>query len=520
MSISPYKLIVLFFVFYLASISLADDSTLEIYKNPPVFTIEGKVEKIDATDKIDYQEFVKQQKTPVILKKTIVDTWGARKKWSVSYLNKNLPGLKKVHISDSYRIDFFNGAKEYPMSALPTVPKEWNTTVREMMSTRAFFGKIQDPAEDKYIYYTGSLYTLYKKIWPDVKPVDQFWIRKEGKQVNVWMGEAGVTSQAHYDASYNFFAQLVGRKRFLLFDPKEYKNLYMYPMLHPYARQSQVNLETPDLVTFPNVPKARAIEAILEPGDVLYLPPYWLHHVTALDLSISVNVWSDSEEQVIYNKQITKEPLPLDAEWDTAKRIQLVRHFLYQLVDSVLGENKAHEFLHETVYESRYKTFLSTAFANPSSIDLSSCKKNVQTGSVAENTETTTDDTSKTVLTGVDSSTINGEQVEEFEEKVESSEEEPKAIEVSEQIKEENKEEQTEETKEENKEEASTSGEYKEEKEEINKFLKEKILPAFAKMKTYGREGVTDLLLAYYIEGIVELMFGVANVPYYFDQCL
>jgi hypothetical protein len=48
------------------------------------------------------------------------------------------------------------------MSALPTVPKEWNTTVREMMSTRAFFGKIQDPAEDKYIYYTGSLYTLYK----------------------------------------------------------------------------------------------------------------------------------------------------------------------------------------------------------------------------------------------------------------------------------------------------------------------------------------------------------------------
>jgi negative regulator of replication initiation len=139
---------------------------------------------------------------------------------------------------------------------------------------------------------------------------------------------------------------------------------------------------------------------------------------------------------------------------------------------------------------------------------------------VAENTETTTDDTSKTVLTGVDSSTINGEQVEEFEEKVESSEEEPKAIEVSEQIKEENKEEQTEETKEENKEEASTSGEYKEEKEEINKFLKEKILPAFAKMKTYGREGVTDLLLAYYIEGVVELMFGVANVPYYFDQCL
>ena len=157
---------------------------------------------------------------------------------------------------------------------------------------------------------------------------------------------------------------------------------------------------------------------------------------------------------------------------------------------------------------------------NPSNIDLSSCKKNVQTGSVVENTETTpeVDDTSKTVLTGVDSSTINGEQVEEFEERVESSEEEnkaeQKAKEESEQIKEENK------SKEEKKEESLPNGEYTEEKEEINKFLKEKILPEFAKMKTYGREGVTDLLLAYYIEGVVELMFGVANVPYYFDQCL
>lgn len=50
-----------------------------------------------------------------------------------------------------------------------------------------------------------------RKIWPDVKPIEQFWVRKEGKQVNVWMGSKGVTAQAHYDASYNFFVQIMGR---------------------------------------------------------------------------------------------------------------------------------------------------------------------------------------------------------------------------------------------------------------------------------------------------------------------
>lgn len=57
------------------------------------------------------------------------------------------------------------------------------------------------------------------------------------------------------------------------------------------------------------------IKAILEPGDVLFLPPYWVHHVTALDLSASVNAWSDAEEQLTYTKKITKEPLPMENDW-------------------------------------------------------------------------------------------------------------------------------------------------------------------------------------------------------------
>ena len=46
---------------------------------------------------------------------------------------------------------------------------------------------------------------------------------------------------------------------------------------------------------------ARVQVAVLRAGELLYLPPFWFHRVTAANknhLPISVNVWRDAEEQV------------------------------------------------------------------------------------------------------------------------------------------------------------------------------------------------------------------------------
>jgi hypothetical protein len=50
------------------------------------------------------------------------------------------------------------------------------------------------------------------------------------------------------------------RKRFLLFPPREHTHLYLYPRLHPYFRQSQINFDEPDLSMFPDFAKAFAFE--------------------------------------------------------------------------------------------------------------------------------------------------------------------------------------------------------------------------------------------------------------------
>ena len=52
-------------------------------------------------------------------------------------------------------------------------------------------------------------------------------------QVNLWIGRHGITTHTHYDATFNFFVQLQGKKRFTLIPPNQ--PMYLYPCLHPVS---------------------------------------------------------------------------------------------------------------------------------------------------------------------------------------------------------------------------------------------------------------------------------------------
>lgn len=128
------------------------------------------------------------------------------------------------------------------------------------------------------------------------------WASKQQKQ-NRWgpltsnlllIGMEGNVTPVHYDEQENFFAQIYGYKRFLLFHPDQFENLYPYPVYHPHDRQSQVDLENPDFEKFPNARHISGMEGIVGPGDVLYIPMYWWHQVESIPgqgETISVNFW-------------------------------------------------------------------------------------------------------------------------------------------------------------------------------------------------------------------------------------
>ena len=54
---------------------------------------------------------------------------------------------------------------------------------------------------------------------------------------------------------------------------------------------SYVDCDNPDYERFPKFRQAVALEGILEPGEMLFLPAGWWHQVRSMDLAISVNFW-------------------------------------------------------------------------------------------------------------------------------------------------------------------------------------------------------------------------------------
>ncbi|GLH01054.1 lysine-specific demethylase 8-like [Gryllus bimaculatus] len=108
--------------------------------------------------------------------------------------------------------------------------------------------------------------------------------------INAWFGPAGTVSPLHFDPKHNLLTQVVGAKRVLLYAPEVSAALYPHeePLL---SNTAQVDPENPDYTSFPDFQKAQAWECTLKPGDMLYIPPRWWHHVRSLSVSFSVSFW-------------------------------------------------------------------------------------------------------------------------------------------------------------------------------------------------------------------------------------
>ena len=111
----------------------------------------------------------------------------------------------------------------------------------------------------------------------------------------IWIGNA-VTVSTHFDFNYNIACVVGGRRRFTLFPPEELPNLYVGPLDHTPAGPpaSMVNLDEPDFARYPRFEQAltAALQADLEPGDAIYMPYFWWHHVKSLEhFNVLVNYW-------------------------------------------------------------------------------------------------------------------------------------------------------------------------------------------------------------------------------------
>ena len=156
--------------------------------------------------------------------------------------------------------------------------------------------------------------------------------------VSLWLGNRSRVA-AHFDIPDNMACCAVGRRRFTLFPPEELENLYIGPLDFNPAGQaiSLVDFNAPDFERFPRFRKAldNAQAADLEPGDALFLPSMWWHHVEALDsLNVLINYWwsrkpafRDDPKNVLNHALLSLRDLPPEQRraW-----MNLFRHYVFE----------------------------------------------------------------------------------------------------------------------------------------------------------------------------------------------
>ncbi len=159
----------------------------------------------------------------------------------------------------------------------------------------AILDKIEEllAAEHPPTVYVGS--TTVDNCLPGFRQENDIRIEGAEPLVSIWLGNRSRIA-AHYDLPDNIACCASGRRRFTLFPPEQIANLYPGPVDFTPAGQtvSMVDFHVPDFNRFPRFAAAleNAQVAELEPGDAVFVPSMWWHHVEGLEsLNVLVNYW-------------------------------------------------------------------------------------------------------------------------------------------------------------------------------------------------------------------------------------
>ncbi|KAL9089302.1 MAG: hypothetical protein Q9159_002603 [Coniocarpon cinnabarinum] len=177
---------------------------------------------------------------------------------NMSFLDKNFSYVKKPF--GSFMDSIEQGGREYMRSISSSKPSEKATNLEHDFP--AIATDFQLPSELAFV--TERMHSNPLRI---------------SGPVAMWL---------HYDVMANVLCQIRGTKRLLLYAPREVSNL-QFP---PGSSSSKLIPWTEDHGLSPSLRDVPALEANLEPGDVLFIPPLWAHTASPMGgMSVAVNVF-------------------------------------------------------------------------------------------------------------------------------------------------------------------------------------------------------------------------------------
>ena len=214
--------------------------------------------------------------------------------WTPATISERVKRLQRVYASStSPRFGPYHDPQRPMARAFHLKPLHDYVELTKAMKASAFLSNTSH-----WLYYSGEVERdLPAAMLDELRPLEAALIARNPRRasVNLWLGRSPVTAPCHYDGYHNQYAQLHGRKRFILAPPTASRFLEAYPFLHPSHAQCQRALSGLDDAA---LAAAGGFSVELKRGDLLYLPPMWLHETEAIgdELAISVNGWADGEE--------------------------------------------------------------------------------------------------------------------------------------------------------------------------------------------------------------------------------
>jgi len=225
--------------------------------------------------------------------------------------------MVSLHVCPEARMDFVNRNFSFRhMSFAEAVARASRTWTVDSPDFSAPAAKLRDayfisPNEGYYMRSLGSdprkevadFWKGYPTLAKDFK-LPAFAQGIKAHSTIFRLSSAGCQLWTHYDAVDNFLMHIRGRKRVVLFPPDQAENLYL-PLAANSSSSPVLDIDNPDLARFPRFAKARqcAMEGILEPGDVLFLPAMWFHNLISLEFSVSINMFWRALPEELYPKR-------------------------------------------------------------------------------------------------------------------------------------------------------------------------------------------------------------------------
>ncbi|KAI0843759.1 LCM-domain-containing protein [Hypoxylon sp. FL0890] len=201
------------------------------------------------------------------------------KTWSPDYIVNQLGFDREVvvHKASSPKMDFNSKNFAY-------VTKRLGNTMQEIARGHKIY--LRALSEEHPSDQPANIKMDFPQLAGDFQLPDALSFVAENEFSSVLRITGPVNMWLHYDVMANVYCQIVGSKKFILFPPSDVTQLSFAPGSSSSSIDVFSELESPSLSeTHPH-------EAVLKPGDILFLPPLWMHTATPLsNLGIAINVF-------------------------------------------------------------------------------------------------------------------------------------------------------------------------------------------------------------------------------------